>query len=59
MVETSKAEHSTVNNLKGFVLVFFIPKSSKNSLKFVCLSLSLAMYRMLGVGYLSWNIATL
>jgi len=32
---------------KGFVLAFFITKSSRNSLKFVCLSLSLLMHRML------------
>ena len=33
-------------------------KLYENSLQIVCLSLSLLMYRMLGVDNLSWNIAT-
>jgi len=41
------------------VLTFFITKSSRNSLKFVYLSLSLLMHRMFSVENFSWNIAAL
>jgi len=57
-IESSKAEQSTVKNYKGVDLAFFITKSSRNSLKFVFLSLSLLMHRMLNARKLSWNIAT-
>jgi len=30
IIESSKAEHSTVNSVKGFVLAFFITTSSRN-----------------------------
>ena len=42
-----------------FCPAFFITKLSTNSSRFVWLSLSLLMYRMLSVNYLSWNIAAL
>jgi len=58
IIESSMADHSTVNNKKGFVLAFFVIKSSRNSSKCISLSLSLSMYRMLGVDNLSWNITT-
>jgi len=51
--------NSTANNWKVFFLTFFITKSSRNSLRFICLSLSLLMHRMLIVGNLSWNTAAL
>ena len=54
MIESSKAEH----NIR-FCLAFFITKLSKNSLQFVCLSLSLLVYRILSVDNLFWNIAIL
>ena len=51
MIKSSKAENNTVN--KRFCSAFFITKLSKNSSQFVCLSLSLLMYRMLSVNNLS------
>ena len=41
-----------------FCPAIFITKLSKNSLQFVCLSVSLLMYRMLSVDNLFRNIAT-
>jgi len=55
----SKAEQSSEHNQKGLVLAFFITKSSWNSLKFVCLRLSLLIDHILNVDNLSWKIVTL
>jgi len=51
IIESSQAEQSTVNNSNGLVLTF-ITRLSRISLKFVCLSLSFLMHRMLNVGQL-------
>jgi len=44
IIESNQAEHRTVNNWKGFVLTFFITKSSRNALTFICLNFSLLMH---------------
>jgi len=59
IIQSSDAEHSTVNNKKGFVLDFFVTKSSRNSSKVACLNSSLLMHQMLSVDNHSWNIVAL
>jgi len=53
-----------VNTAQYTITKYFCPgllhkKSSKHSLKFVCLSLAPLMHRLLSVDNLPWNTATL